>query len=150
MVLTLLWASPALAQEQDATARRPATVDEAAKVLDLSTIPLLQGANAPAHRRSAELFYEGKADVKKAYEFHKQTLLAKGWKELPGSNVAADSAFGTFAKDGFATSMSVFPGDAKKPGTVKVLISQHGNVDLAKLPVPPDAKLVYAGPAVAM
>jgi hypothetical protein len=145
----LLWASPAWAQEQEATAPKPATVQEAAKVLDLSTFPLLEGAKAPGHRRMAELYYEGKADVKKAYEFQQKALAARGWQELPGTHVDADSAFATFAKDGFTASVMVFPGDAKK-GTVKVSIGQRGNVDTAKLPIPPGTKLIYAGPASAM
>jgi hypothetical protein len=150
LALVFLCGSLAAAQEQNATMPRPATVDEAAKVLDLRDLPLLDGAEVPGTRRMAALFYTGKADVKKAYAFHRDVLVAKGWKELPGTYLAAETASGTLGKYGFVTAVSVFPGDSSKPGTVNVSINQLGNVDLAKLPTPPNAKLVYAGPSVAM
>jgi hypothetical protein len=149
LAVCLLWASPARPQEQDTTAPTPATVEEAAKVLDLRTLPLLEAAQAPDRRRMAEIFYEGKADVRHAYEFQKHALTVKGWREAPGSNISADSASGTFVKDGFRTSVSVFPADAKA-GTVKVLIAQSGNVDVSNLPVPAGCKPVYVGPASAI
>jgi hypothetical protein len=138
------------AQGQVPPARKPATVEEAAQVLDLETFPLLDGADEPGERRMASLFYQAKGEVRKAYDFQKQALVAKGWKELPDPYVTDESASGTFTKDGFVTSVSVSPGDARKPGTVQVMIAQHGNLDLAKLPVPPDAKPLYAGPATAL
>ncbi len=150
LTLGLLFGVISLARGREVTPLDPATVDEAAKILNLETFPLLDGAEAPGLRRMASLSYTAKADVRKAYEFQKEALAVKGWKELPNPYLAAESASGTFVKDGFIASVSVFPGDARKPGTVRVSINQLGNVDLAKLPVPAGAKPAYAGPVIAM
>jgi hypothetical protein len=56
------------------------------------------------------------------------------------------SASGSFAKDGFFISVSVFPGgDA---GQMAVRLQNHGNVNLATLPVPEGVKLSHSFPAV--
>lgn len=128
----------------------PASVEEAAKVLDLATFPLMDESEAPAVRRTASLAYEAKGDVPKAFEFQKQALAERGWKEIAGSFSSDQSASGTFARDGFRASVSVFRGDSRKPGTVRIAINGHGNVDPAKLPVPPGTAPLYAGPANAM
>jgi hypothetical protein len=44
--------------------------------------------------------------------------------------------------------VSVNPGS--KPGLVDVSIHNHGNIDLVKLPVPPNVKSVYSGPTTTM
>ena len=60
------------------------------------------------------------------------------------------SCSGAFGKDGFrisvATSPSYEPGAA---GSVDIRLTNHGNVDLSKLPVPPGSKPLYSFPAVA-
>jgi hypothetical protein len=150
LALGTIGAGPAQAIGQEAAPRKPATVAEAAKVLDLETFPLLDGAENPGRRRMASLFYQAKGEVKTAYEFQKRALVAKGLKELPGSNLSDDSAYGMFGRDGFVVSVSTFPVDPQKPGNVRVMINQHGNVDLAKLPVPPDAKPLSIFGAVAI
>src|SRR5262249_42292541 len=98
----------------------------------------------------ASLFYAAKGEVKKAYEAQKQSLITMGWKELPDSFISDESANGTFTRDGFVASLAVSPGDPNKPGTVHVIIQQHGNVDFAKLPVPEGAKATYIGPVSAV
>src|SRR5262245_30201771 len=109
LVLGTLCGTLAPAFGQDAGSRKPATVEEAAKILDLETLPLLEGAENPGRRRMANLFYEAKGEVKKAYEVQKKTLVSKGWKELPGSYISDESASGTFGRDGFVVSVSTFP-----------------------------------------
>jgi hypothetical protein len=62
--------------------------------------------------------------------------------------ISDQSASGTFSRDGFIVSLMVIPvGGA---GQVSVAYTHHGNIDLAKLPLPPGTKPMFAGPASAM
>ena len=125
----------------------PATVEEAAKVIDLSTFPLMEGAKSSESRHVANLSYVAPGDPKKALEFHRKTFSAQGWKELPNSTVTDDSASAMFARDGFVVSLSVIP--YEKTG-VSVRLQNLGNVKPGQLPAPPGAKAVYVGEPTAM
>ena len=127
--------------------KTPATVEEAARVLDLSTFPLMDGAKSPESRQVANLFYVATGDVKTAFEFNRKALLAQGWKELPNSSITEQYASATFSRSGFVVYLSVTPsGD----GTQQVRLQNQGNVKPGKLPVPPGAKSVYVGDSTAM
>jgi hypothetical protein len=128
--------------------KTPATVEQAAKVLDLSTFPLIGGAKPPESRQVASLSYLAPGDVKTGFEFNRKALLAQGWKELPNSSVTDQAASAMFGRDGFVVSLSVSPsGDA---GKLYVSLQNHGNVKPGKLPVPLGAKPVYVGDPTAM
>jgi len=119
------------------TIKTPATVEQAAKVLDLSTFPLMEGAKPLESPQVAFLFYLATGDVKTAFEFNRKALLAQGWKELPRGN---------FSRSGFIVFVSVTPnGD----GSLQVRLQNQGNVKPGKLPVPPNAKPVYVGDSTA-
>jgi hypothetical protein len=127
--------------------KTPATVEQAAKVLDLSTFSLVDGAKPPESRQVATLFYVATGDVKTAFEFNRKALLAQGWKDLPNSSVTDQSASAMFSRNGFVVFVSVIPnGD----GSVQVRLQNQGNVKPGKLPVPPNAKPVYIGDSTAM
>ena len=127
--------------------KTPATVEQAARVLDLSTFPLMDGAKSAESRHVANLFYVAPGDVKTAFEFNRKALLAQGWKELPNSSVTDHSASAMFSRSGFVIFVSVTPtGD----GTQQVRLQNQGNVKPGKLPVPPNAKPVYVGDSTAM
>jgi hypothetical protein len=127
--------------------KTPATVEQAAQILDLSTFPLMDGAKPPESRQLATLFYVATGDVKAAFEFNRKALLAKGWKELPNTSVTEQSASGMFSRNGFVVFVSVIPnGD----GSVQVRLQNQGNVKPGKLPVPPGTKPVYVGDSTAM
>ena len=96
----------------------------------------------------ANLFYLATGDVKTAFEFHRKALLAQGWKELPNSSVTDQSASAMFSRDGFVVSLSVSPHG--EPGSVQVMLQNHGNVKPGQLPVPPGTKPVYVGDSTAM
>jgi hypothetical protein len=136
---------------EDATSadsnRPPATVEEAAKVLDLATFPLMDGAKSAESRHVANLSYVAPGDPKKALEFNRKAFVEKGWKELPNSTISEDSASAMFGRDGFIVSLSVIP--FEKNG-VSVRLQNHGNVKPGKLPVPANAKAVYVGDPTAM
>jgi hypothetical protein len=119
--------------------KTPATVEQAASVLDLSTFPLMDGAKPLETPQVANLFYLATGDAKTAFEFNRKALVAQGWKELPTS--------GMFSRNGFVVYVSVIPnGD----GSVQVRLQNQGNVKPGKLPVPPNAKPVYVGDSTAM
>ena len=126
----------------------PATAEQAARTLDLSTFPLIDGAKPPWPRGVASLSYAAPGDVKKAFEFHRKKLAAQGWKELPNSSVTAQSASGMFSRNGFVVSVSAYPNG--EPGSLLVTIQNHGNIKPGQLPVPSGVKPVYVGDAVAM
>jgi hypothetical protein len=127
--------------------KTPATVEQAAKVLDLATFPLMDGAKSAESRHVANLSYVAPGDAKKALEFHRKAFGAQGWKELPNSSVSDQSASAMFARDGFVVSLSVIP---YEENGVSVRLQNLGNVKPGKLPIPPGAKAVYQGDPTAM
>jgi hypothetical protein len=126
----------------------PATTEQAAGVLNLSTFPMMPGAPARRQWALADLSYAVASDVKTAFEFQRKTLLDKKWKELPGTSVTEQSASGTFGRSGFTVSVSAYPDG--KSGSVAVTLHNHGNVNLSRLPRPPGTKPVYEGGTAAM
>ena len=127
--------------------KTPATVEQAARVLDLSTFPLMDGAKSAESRHVANLSYVAPGDPKKALEFQRKAFGAQGWKELPNSTISDQSASAMFARDGFVVSLSVIPFEATG---VSVRLQNLGNVKPGKLPVPPNTKPVYVGEPTAM
>src|SRR5262249_59204832 len=93
--------------------KTPATVEQAARVLDLSTFPLPDGAKPLESRHVANLSYLVPGDVKTAFEFNRKALVAQGWKELPDSSVTGEYASAMFSRNGFVIYVSISPhGDA--------------------------------------
>jgi hypothetical protein len=125
----------------DGAGKKPATVAEAAKIIDFSRFPVMPEVENPGRRRIAGLSCEVKSTVAGAFEYHKRKLTADKWKELPSSFSSEQSASSTFARDGYVVSLSV---TSLKPGTVLVSLTNHGNVDVQKLPLPKGAKPLYA------
>jgi hypothetical protein len=128
--------------------KTPATVEQAARVLDLSTFPLMDGAKPLETPQVANLFYLATGDVKTAFEFNRKALVAQGWKELPNSSVTDQSASAMFSRNGFVVFVTVTPHG--EPGSVQVRLLNQGNVKPGKLPVPPNAKPVYVCDSTAM
>ena len=127
--------------------KTPATVEQAAKILDLSTFPLMDGAKSAELRHVANVSYVAPGDGKKALEFHRKAFAAQGWKELPGGYVTDQSASAMFARDGFVVVLSVIP--FEETG-VSVRLQNFGNIKPGKLPVPPGVKAIYQGDSTAM
>jgi len=136
---------------QTVAVKKPATVAEAMRAIDLNAFPLMKGVKEPAQRSVARLSYNVPSDCRAAFEFQRKALIGLKWTELSGSAATDQYASGTFTRDGFFVSVSTMPnGDPQQPGTVNVQIVLHGNVDLAKLPMPADLKATYGGPLTAM
>jgi hypothetical protein len=138
--------NPAVSSAEEAV-RPPATVGQAAAVLDLTTFPLLPGAKPPSPRVVASLAYDAPADIKTAFEFQRRALLERKFQELAEPQIYEQSASGQFGRDRFVVSVSVFAGS--EPGKVAVRLQNHSNVNLGKLPVPAGARQQYAFPGVA-
>lgn len=136
------------AEPEIAPLDHPASPAEAARVLNLTTFPLIPGSQNPSQRTIANLLYRAPGDVKAGYEFQRKNLLELKWKELPNAAVTDQYASGMFTRAGFSLSVSVMP--SRPPGNADVTLHNLGNVDLSKLPLPPNTKPVYVGPASAM
>jgi hypothetical protein len=130
----------------DDKVREPATVDEAARLLDLRAFPTLAAAHFWDKTLGA-LVYEAQADLKEAMQFQRQHLTERGWKELPGSRLGPAEAQGYFTQEGFVVWVSV--SETEKAGRVHVSIHNSGNVRPGKEPVPADAKPEYRLPTTA-
>ncbi len=143
---------PKKAATEDSTSadaiRTPATVEQAARILDLSTFPLMDGAKPSESGHLANLSYAATGDVNAAVEFNRKALVAQGWKELPNSSVTEQSASAMFSRSGFVISLSVTRND--QAGDVYVRLQNLGNVKPGRLPVPSGAKPVYVGDPTAM
>jgi hypothetical protein len=126
----------------------PAKVEQAARILDLSTFPRMDGVKPVPQGGVASLSYSVAASVKTAFEFQRQKLAEQKWKELPNASVTDQSASATFARSGFTVSVLVSPSGT--PGSVSVILQNLGNINLAKLPRPPQTRPVYVGEATAM
>lgn len=113
---------------------------------DLTTFSLMPGASPRQHSIS-QLSYDVSSTVRDAFEFQVQQLDKRGWKRLEGSYESDTSSSAAFEKNGYKLSLSVYSGGSE--GKTGVMLMQHGNVDLQKLPLPADLKLFYGGPAIA-
>jgi hypothetical protein len=122
----------------------PATPETAARVLDLRTFAVMEGAKVSGHRSLARLAYEAQATTEAAFEFVRRELARRGFKELPGAYISKQTCTGHFTKDGFVVAASSSEiGDAAKAGRSSVSLINHGNAPLDKLPVPAGVKPFY-------
>ncbi len=127
----------------------PATVDQAAGVLDLSQLPILDGAEENPTRTVASLTYLlRKGDVGSVFESYRKELTKQGWKESSrDTSMTPQSATTSLRKKGFVLSLSVF---SATPPKLNVSLIDHGNVKLDALPRPPGTRPVYVGDLSAM
>lgn len=119
------------------------SVAQAVKVFDPAKIPMLENAK-PTRLLVGGFNYQAPGKVQAAYEFYKKGLGKLNWKELPNSYVSDMACSGTFSNSGYLISLSTSPGT--EPDTVMVILQNHGNVDLKKLPVPKTSKPLYSFP----
>jgi hypothetical protein len=135
--------------DDDAFLKDPATVEQAAGVLDLSQLPVLEGADESPTRAVASLTYQlKKGDVESVFASYRKELAKQGWKESSrDTSVTPQSATTSLRKKGFVVSLSVF---SASPPNINVSIVDHGNIKLDALPRPPGTKPVYVGDLSAM
>ena len=120
----------------DQELRKPASAAEAAKVIDLSTFPLLPNV-IETHARSVTSLEDvvrlKSFDVGSEFAFQRRNLLERQWKELPNGE-------GQFTRSGFHLYVTVQLHD--EPGKAVVKLQNDGNVNVSKLPVPSGAKFL--------
>lgn len=124
-----------------------ATIEEAAKVLDLRTLELPAAAEPSDDKQLSSMTYNTAEDPKTAYKFHQTQLVKAGWKELPGTSLDAAYAAGTFQKSGFTLSITT---TMIGEGKTMVALNNHGNVELSSLPVVKGAESVFANAITAI
>jgi hypothetical protein len=134
----------------DESIKGPATVEQAARAIDLTTFPLMDGAAPNPNRAVASLNYTvPKTTVKSAFDFQRQKLTAQGWKEsVRDTSVTEQAASATFKRNGFVLSVSAYPGGPD--GAMSVGLNNHGNINYSKLPRPGGTTPLYVGDATAM
>ena len=119
------------------------TVADALKVFDPAKIPLLK-AEEPPQPLVGGFTYHGTGSPQPAYKFYQQELTKLKWKELPNSYLSEMSCSGTFSQAGYLISLSILP--TSKPDIVMVMIRNHSNQDLKKLPILKGAKTLHSFP----
>lgn len=124
-----------------------ATIEEAAKVLDLRTLELPAAAEPSDDKQLSSMTYNTAEDPKTAYKFHQTQLVKSGWKELPGTSLDAAYAAGSFQKSGYTLSITT---TMISEGKTMVALNNHGNVELSSLPVVKGAESVFANPITAI
>jgi len=83
------------------TIKAPATVEQAARVLDLSTFPLMDGAKS-ASRVTLPTFLTSRPAIRrKPWNSTGRRSARKAGKSLPNSTISDESASAMFARDGF-------------------------------------------------
>jgi hypothetical protein len=138
--------SGAADEAKEAGSKTPATPAEAAATIDLRTFPALPNADIRG-QSLAQVSYDAPGDIQKTADFYRQQLKAAGWKELPNAYTSAEYASLTFGRAGYRLSLSVMPATGNdKAGQVNVTLINHGNVNLAALPVPEGAKPLFGAP----
>lgn len=127
-----------------AGADQTSSVEAAAKVLDLRTLPLAAGAVVPDNRVVGGLTYQVPGGSKAAFQFHQQQLLKLGWKELLGATSEDAYGSGMYTKSGYTISLSTSRyGSPDQPEMAYVSIHNFGNVPLTKLPKMKGLSAVY-------
>lgn len=124
-----------------------ATIEEATKVLDLRTLALPTTAEPSGDRQLSSMSYNTPEDPKTAYKFHQDQLVKAGWKELPGTSLDGAYAAGTFQKSGYTISITT---NTIGEGKTMVALTNHGNIELAKLPVAKGAESVFVNSITAI
>jgi Tol biopolymer transport system component len=136
--------APKGSEKASAKETEAATPEAAAKVLDLRTIPLMEGAKVGSFRTLGMLMYEAKGTPKVAFNFQRVVLTKLGFKEQPGGYSDEKNVSGHFVKEGYHVAVSSSEtGDPQKAGWSSVTLVNDGNIALEKLPVPPGVKPFY-------
>lgn len=136
---------------QETLATTAATVEAAAKVIDLRTLGTPEKAKLQGDQHVGAMSYATSADPTAAYKFQQQQLIKLGWKELPGAMTEVAYASGMFSKDGYSLSVSTSAsGQPEKEYATFVYIMNFGNVPLKSLPVVKGATSTFVNEATAV
>lgn len=121
-------------------AHAPATLAEARRLLDLSQLPVPQGAEVTAAATPAATGYRSAAAPEAAFAEQRTRLESSGWSLQGDAQIYPQSASGVFGKNGYVLSLTAMPDGA---GATLQLI-HHGNVDLSTLSPPEGVEVRFA------
>ena len=127
--------------------KTPATVEQAARVLDLSTFPLMDGAKPPSRVTWPTFPMSHPAIRRKPWNSTGKRSSRKAGKNCRTAPSATNRPVRCSRVTGSSSISRSLP--LKRP-RVSVRLQNQGNVKPGKLPVPPDAKPVYLGDSTAM
>ncbi len=138
--ILFLCVMPQLTLAQEASL---ATVEDAAKLLDLRTVPMHSKAAGTIIRSVATQMYDLPAseDAKEVFGFIQKELAGRGWKDTVNPPfLSPKSASATFTRNGYALAVTVFETSGKDGKVVKVVMTNQGNLDVGKLYTPNTGK----------
>lgn len=124
-----------------------ASLAEARALLDLTTLPLPEGAEVSAQATSAALSWRMTGELEPVFAAQQSQLASMGWELAGDAQVYPQSASGVFSKDGYTLSLNVMP---ERAGTVTVQYLHHGNVDLTTLSPPAGIESRFSQPLSAI
>lgn len=136
---------PIAAIAQAAEATGVASIEEAARAIDLRKIDLPSGSTFSEGAQLNMVSYETPAALKDAFRFQQQQLVKSGFKEQPGSQTEATYCNGMFRKNGFTVSLMAYGDPANSQTPTRVFLSHLGNIPADQLPVVKNAKRVSIG-----
>jgi hypothetical protein len=119
---------------------KPATIDEVHKIIDLSQIAKVKGAEK-IRDKPTEVHYSYRGKLADSAEFYRSTMTGLGWTEdtEPVAGVDPDKyVYVRFLKGGFCVGVSAYT--EQSAGMIGVHVANQGNVDARRLPKPADAK----------
>lgn len=125
----------------------PASLQEAAAVIDFRTFPTLE-RDKLLHQSATKIGYGlAKPDLAKDVQFYRDKLTEAGWK-IDYDKVDPKLAFGTFrcSKQGYVVDVTIM----QDPNTKKMqaFLENQGNVDARAIPRPPGAEVTQSQPNV--
>ncbi len=147
IVIGLPLKSPFTDFDASASAQVPSTAAQAAEVLDLRKFERVDAVEEPMNVSISQLSYKAKGKIPELAKKLQANFKKAGCTELPAAVMTDDYGSANYQKAGFTWSLSLSP---LSPMETMVVIINHGNVDLAKLPLPKEIKMQTALPAVTM
>lgn len=135
----------------DAYGQSPASVQAAAAVIDFSRFKPLGVEPKMLEGVTARQRYETGGNVADVAKLVTDKLKSDGWKELDGTYISPEMASASFTKSQFVIVLSVSPASSSgKEARSIVSLSNLGNLDWNKLPIPKGWTSTYAMPSMAM
>lgn len=133
-------AAPSTGDEKPTPPGPPATLKQALAVVDLSTLPVPDGAIYMTRSPVLSHYTLAKGDINKAVDLYRSRLSEMGWKPSPEAGLTVINKHGgqlVFVKQGFFlyAAIGVSPAD----GNLNAVLFHVGNVDARTLPRPAGA-----------
>lgn len=128
----------------------PASPQQAAALIDLSSFEPIRPVETDRKLQAsiASQSYIASGSVTSLAKELQERLTRDGWRVLEGGMITEAYASLTLHKAGFTLSLSVTA--SGKPNEAHVVLSNHGNVDFKRLPLPGDLQPQYQTPVMTM